>query len=359
MTSARRRYTPPRTVAELVERYQAGERVFPKTSLSDDVIETSLPGIDLQGSKLHLIFNDIDLRGASFANADLNFSHFDADLSMANFESAELAYSSFGGSNLTDVNLRHAELLHTEFESANLLRCDFSSAEFNRTVLLGVSLASLCKSSDIMFEGPCYVDHRTIMKSLRVPLLKEFLLRMGMPAVFAEYMIDCARSLDKDGIFSLLQSTFISYGAPDEPFARRLNAALEARGVPTFFFPKHAPPGARIHRVIREGVNNCDRVILICSMGSLTRKGVLNEIEETLEREARDGGETYLIPIRLDDYVFRGWRPPNADTARSVRARVVADFTGAAGSADAFDTALSRLVSVLKRRPVAPAALSP
>jgi hypothetical protein len=26
---------------------------------------------------------------------------------------------------------------------------------------------------------------------------------------------------------------------------------------------------------------------------------VLNEIEETLQREARDGGASYLIPIRL------------------------------------------------------------
>jgi len=41
----------------------------------------------------------------------------------------------------------------------------------------------------------------------------------------------------------LLQSTFISYGGPDEAFARKLNDALEKRGVITFFFKDDAPPG--------------------------------------------------------------------------------------------------------------------
>jgi len=49
---------------------------------------------------------------------------------------------------------------------------------------------------------------------------------------------------------------------------------------------------------MREGVNKFERVIVICSANSLSRRGVLNEIEETLQREARDGGASYLIRIR-------------------------------------------------------------
>jgi hypothetical protein len=81
--------------------------------------------------------------------------------------------------------------------------------------------------------------------------------------------------------------------------------------------------------MMRKGVNEHDRVILVCSKASRDRKGVLNEIEETLAGESRDGGAAYLIPIRLDGYVFSGWAPPNPDTAQSVRDRVVADFEGA------------------------------
>jgi hypothetical protein len=46
-------------------------------------------------------------------------------------------------------------------------------------------------------------------------------------------------------------------------------------------------------------------VLLLCSRHSLNQKGVLNEIQETLAREARDGGASYLLPIMLDDYVLK------------------------------------------------------
>ena len=99
-------------------------------------------------------------------------------------------------------------------------------------------------------------------------------------------------------------SCFISYGGPDEVFAQTLYDSLTIKGVQAFFFPKHAVPGKRLHTVMREAVNQYDRVILICSKASLDRTGVLNELIETLQREAREGGKDYLIPIRLDDYLF-------------------------------------------------------
>ncbi|MDI1484829.1 toll/interleukin-1 receptor domain-containing protein [Polyangium sp. y55x31] len=100
--------------------------------------------------------------------------------------------------------------------------------------------------------------------------------------------------------------------------------------------------------MMRKGVNEHDRVVLVCSKASLDRKGVLNEIEETLAREAREGGETYLIPIRLDDYVFTGWRPKREDIAQAIRDRVVADFEGADADPAKFDRALSQLLRALR-----------
>ena len=147
-----------------------------------------------------------------------------------------------------------------------------------------------------------------------------------MPEVFVEYMIDCARTLDPKGVFRMLQSTFISYGGPDTAFAQQLNDALLKNGVTTFFFAKDAVPGKKLHRLMREGVNEHDRVILVCSQASLDRPGVLNEVTETLQREARDGGKEYLIPITLDDYVFTGWKPEDPGIAQAIKDRVVADF---------------------------------
>jgi hypothetical protein len=167
----------------------------------------------------------------------------------------------------------------------------------------------------------------------------------------ADILIDYAKSAN-GSIFTMMRSTFISYGAPDEPFAKKLYEALHMNGVTTFLFSQHAEPGEKLHRMMRKGVNEYDRVVLICSKASLDRKGVLNELEETLAREARDGGETYLIPIRLDDYVFTGWKPQREDIAQAVRDRVVADFEGADKDEAKFDAALSRLLRAFRKKSV-------
>ena len=147
-------------------------------------------------------------------------------------------------------------------------------------------------------------------------------------------------------------STFISFGGPDEPFARRLHEALEKGGVKTFFFPEHAKPGEKLHRMMRTGINDYNRVILVCSEASLDRPGVMNELEEALQREARDGGAGCVIPVMIDDYVLTRWSPKQADVAQAVRDRVVADFRGTMDDPIAFDKALQRLLAVL-REPLA------
>lgn len=153
-----------------------------------------------------------------------------------------------------------------------------------------------------------------------------------------------------------MQSTFISYGGPDEPFAERLNKFLSNQGVRTFFFKDHAIPGQKLHRVMRNGVNEHDRVILVCSRSSLTRAGVLNEIEETLARESRNGGAEYLIPIRLDDFVFTDeWAGDKPGIRQAVLDRVVADFSdshdpSSREAVEQFNRQMSRLTDALRKQ---------
>ena len=79
--------------------------------------------------------------------------------------------------------------------------------------------------------------------------------------------------------------------------------------------------------MMHDGVNNHDRVLLVCSEESLTRVGVLNEIERVLEREAKEGGSEVLIPITLDDYVYGDWAPDRKDIADQIRSRVITKYT--------------------------------
>ncbi len=146
--------------------------------------------------------------------------------------------------------------------------------------------------------------------------------------------------------------TFILCGGPDSAFAKKLNNALYANGVAPLLFSDSAAVGEPLRRMMLRVVNGYESVVLICSKASLDRVGVLNVIEETLAREARDGGETYLISIRLDDYVFTGWKPKREDMAQAIRDRVVADFNGADTDEAKFEAALPNLLRALRKKTV-------
>lgn len=118
-------------------------------------------------------------------------------------------------------------------------------------------------------------------------------------------------------------SLFISYGGPDEDAAKIINQSLKGYGIKTWFFPDDSLPGQKLHRMMYDGVNDHDSVLLICSKDSLTRNGVMNEIERVLEREAQEGGQDILIPITVDKYIFDEWKPERRDIAAQVKSRVI------------------------------------
>jgi len=351
---------------ELLERFAAGERVFSGAKLRGanlaftDLNEANLSRGDLSNADLRgADLRDADLTRTSLHGADLGRANLSAaDLSGAKLGGARLSWADLSGADLSGANLNRAHLESANLRGTNLSGCTFietklegaeadENTTLGQTVLLATNLASLCRATP-KHEAPSHVDFRSVALSVHEPLLKEFLHKSGMPDVFVEYMVDCAKSLSPELIFSMLQSTFISYGGPDEAFARKLNDALQTRGVTTFFFKEHATPGDKLHRVMRKWVNDCDRTILICSESSLQRPGLLNELEETLARESRDGGRAYLIPVRLDDYVINDWKPNDPDVAQAVRDRVIADFRDHENSSR-FDAELVKLVAALKK----------
>lgn len=362
------------TPDELMRRYDAGERDFQAIDLARANLrnidlshanfqEASFAGANLVHARFsHCNLTSVDLVGAdlveaNFVGADLHKANLVwANLGYARLDEAHLQQTQFGGAMLQGASFKSAILDGADFSGADLKQADFDGAQclgltLGRTVLADLDLSSLCRGN-VTHIAPSYIDGTAIARSLEEPSLKAFLLAAGMAHIFVEFMVDCARSLSEVDLFSMTQSTFISYGGPDEAFARKLYEALRRNRVNTFFFPESAVPGEKLHRTMREGINSHDRMILICSKNSLDRSGVLNEIEEVLAREARDGGAAYLIPIRLDDYLFGGWNPPNSDVAQTIRDRVVADFRGADTDTVKFDRELLRLLNSIKKKKV-------
>jgi uncharacterized protein YjbI with pentapeptide repeats len=376
-------YKPPESAEELLERYEAGERYFEKAALAGaDLANATLNGAnfthaDLSGANLHrtclkyahllgtalaqAVLTDAFIDSANFALASLDSANlngvsanyaifFCANLRCAGLERADLLGADLTQANLIDAILCHANLTDTDFADATLTRANFGGATLDHTGLSNVDLGSLCEAlPSVRHEGPCTVDHRSIIRSVSSPHLKVFLVRVGMPDALADYTIAFAKSVE-GSIFKMMRSTFISYGAPDEAFAKKLYEELHRNGVTTFLFSEHAEPGERLHRMMRRGVNEHDRVVLICSKASLGRRGVLNEIEETLAREARKGGETYLIPIRLDGHVFsKAFKKKSPEIAQVLTDRVVADFEGADKDDAKFTRELGKLLMVLRK----------
>lgn len=147
----------------------------------------------------------------------------------------------------------------------------------------------------------------------------------------------------------MFNSLFISYGGTDEAIAIKINSYLKSKGITTWFFPEDALPGQKLHRVMHEGVNNHDRVLLLCSKKSLSRPGVLNEIERVFEREAREGGSEILIPIALARFVFSNWVPSRSDLAAQIRSRVIAKIDVSEIESEHGQVQLNKIVSSLSK----------
>ena len=352
-----------RPADEIVEAYAGGERDFSQLDLSG----ADLSGMDIQGASFYYSdFTDanlsgckmtyVQLKGATLVSASLIESWLNAtDLIAADFTRADMRGVDLTGAAMGSAVLCNAKLTEAYFGSTQLGGCDLRNADLrgvtlSHTYFCDQDVTAFCEEPSIVHLSPSFIDHRTVVHSHGCPSLPQFMLDCGVHAIFAEYMIDCARAIDKNRLRELMQTTFISYGAPDEAFARRLFTVLKNRGIITFFFPETARFGERLGDEIYRGLHEHDRIIVICSRASLDRKGVLNEIKETLAREARDGGASYLLPITLDDYLFHEWPRIEPDLAKRISDRVVGDFQESQDDEDKFNTNVERLIDALKRK---------
>lgn len=309
-------------------------------------LQANFDWASLDGASLHG-----DFSGARFRCASLK----DSTLKGASFEEAHLDGAYLEGADLESANLKRAELRHVNLERANLENTDLEDADLDkailgRTMLIGIDLTPFCQSTQKHLSSSI-VDYTSVIRSVHAPNLKRFLRATGMPDVFAEYMVWCARSLSPTERFTLMLSTFISYGGPDEPFARKLNDALKTNGVNTFFYPLDAKLGEWNADIMHRGIREHDRVVFVCSESALSRPGVRTELNEARRKEAANGGESCLIPITIDGYVFSDeFRRTDPDLAEFLLERVVGDFRGADKDEAVFRAMLPRLADALRKQ---------
>ena len=117
---------------------------------------------------------------------------------------------------------------------------------------------------------------------------------------------------------------YLSYSSGDRDFVRRLHQDLEDAGVPCWNWEQSLTPGSDVWHAIDGAIRASDRFLLIASAFSLGKPETVREIRRALEREdelyRETGAESnMIIPITLDDYLFKWEHSLKADiTRRSV-----------------------------------------
>lgn len=264
-----------------------------------------------------------DLYGLDFNGADLSNSKFvrvlgkGIDAQVANFEGAEFVFSSFVDCSFMNSRFSHASFMQIAFAKCLFRRADLAEA-FMWDVTFGRCVLSSAKGLDKIGNiRDVSIDPVTLMMGDK-SFPRSFLLGAGVPPLLVDYLPSLTNApID-------FESCFISYSTSDIEFCRMLRRELLDLGVNAWIFDEDAQWGKPMWGEIDQSIRIHDRVVVVCSESSLKSGPVLREIERALRREDAEGKDV-LFPIRLDDYIFKGWQHPRKD---DVLSKTVGDFSG-------------------------------
>lgn len=88
---------------------------------------------------------------------------------------------------------------------------------------------------------------------------------------------------------------FISYSSKDNEIAFKIVNALESAGLRCWIAPRNIPYGTPYARAIMEGIDECEKFIVLITRNSIESEDVLNEVDNAHSLKKT------LIPIRLTD----------------------------------------------------------
>jgi len=288
-------------------------------------------------------FSGADLSGVDFTNSDLSNS----DLSSANLTNCDFTKAKLTGANLSRANLTNAKLVETNIEQVVFIETVFSDAIMdncllNNTVFGATNLGSVRNIESSIFGGVCILDFQTIQASRSLP--KRFLRQLYLPENYIEYLPDFYEERPIK-----FHPVFLSYSWVDKPFASKLHKSLISRGVHVWYDERKLLPGDNLIDGVSKGIDLYDKFILVCSRQSLQESWwVDKELNRALDKEIRLFKErgrqiNTIIPITIDDYVFKEW---DGAKRSDIHRYNIGDFTGWQDDAK-FELALDKLVAAL------------
>lgn len=303
-----------------------------------DLVAVDMTEADLSEADL----SDANLRGASLRGANLDWAFLrNADLQEADMGAAILTDANMSGANLTGTDLSGARLIganltSTNLYGANLTGTSFVEAQVADTKFGNVDLSHTLGLSTVRHAGPSTIGIDTVYRS-GGEISDVFMRGAGVPESFIAFV----KSLV--GQKTQLFACTISYASKDQRFCDRLYADLQARGIRTWYFPKHAKRSKEFFQEIQIYQRVFDKVIFVCSKHSLNPRSIMAEVDENLKREKMEHKDIFY-PVLLDDFLY-GWQHPSK---RLVQERIAADFRGWQRSDNRYQQALTKLISSLR-----------
>ncbi len=88
---------------------------------------------------------------------------------------------------------------------------------------------------------------------------------------------------------------FISYSSKDKDIAFRIVNAIESAGYTCWIAPRNIPYGTPYARAIMEGIDACDKFIVLITKNSVQSNDVLNEVDNA------HSVKRTILPVRLTD----------------------------------------------------------
>jgi hypothetical protein len=293
----------------------------------------------------------------------------------ANLSGADLRIANLMGAILRVANLMGANLSGADLSGADLTGAKFNKARMGVTFFGVVDLSQARGLEAVVHDFPSSIGVDTLALTLRgsggqftVGQLK-FFQEAGVPPTLLEYLPSLLETYPLQ-----FYTCFVSYSGRDDAFATQLNQNLNEAGVKTWKWDLDAVPGRDLRENVDRAIRNYDKMILVCSINSVTSGPVEREIERALQneeqlmaakgeraREALAAGREppyvdtdVLVPVRLDDTIFQ-W---TSHFAPDVKRRMISDFTDAPPGSDKYKRELLKLINALNPRawPLQPAA---
>jgi hypothetical protein len=312
-----------------------------------NLADADLGGLDLEG---------VQLSGASLGDARLGDANLTlaglvgTDLAGAGLRRANLDGADLTGALLAGADLREANLVGARLTGADLRGAALYGAHLGRTTLANLDLSEAHGLDSVRHYAPSTLGTDTLLLSGgKIP--EAFLRGCGLPDAWIINLPALIGALEPVQFFSC----FISYSTADEEFATRLHNDFQAAGIRCWKWDHDARTGKSLWGEIDQAIRVHDKLVLIASESSLKSPAVNREIERAIRQEDERtvlkgqgkfaGDIDVLFPVRLDDFVFKGWQH---ERKVDVTKKVIADARGWESDAKVYARVRDRLIRDLK-----------